>query len=94
MMGDIFDNNSWVKSPAGGGWGYGSRYEFGWTDPRASFGVTQAGHYIRSNYRAFIECTGPERWQVFIRGEYVATAEAWDEAKALAALLLNVKEQE
>ena len=92
-MSDILDDNSWVRKH-GEGYGYGSRYDFGWSDPRASFGVTPSANYLMSSYRAFIKCTGPQQWPVFIRGEYVATAEDWNEAKALAALLLNVKEHE
>ena len=89
-MSDIHDNNAWTKVLPGH-WGYGSRYLGGWTDPRATFGFTPPSP---KNFQAYINCTGPQHWQVYVHGEHKATAEDWEEAKALSALLVGTKEME
>jgi hypothetical protein len=63
----------------------------GWSDPRTSFGSSRPSPL---HFQAYINCTGPQHWQVYVHGEHNATAEDWEEAKALAALLVGTKEME
>lgn len=90
-MSDIHDNNAWTKVLPGH-WGYGSRNLGGWTDPRMAFNF--GPHPLPDHFQAYINCTGPQHWQVYVHGEHKATAEDWEEAKALAALLVGTKEME
>lgn len=91
-MNDIHDNNAWTKVLPGH-WGYGSRYSgsVGWSDYRGGFGFSRPAPEA---FQAYIYCTGPQHWQVYVHGEHNATAEDWEEAKALAALLVGTKEME
>ena len=90
MTKDIHDNHSWFKM-GNACWGYGSRYTFGYSDPRAAFGFHTDG---LSNVLAAISCVGPSAWVIYIHGEHRAQVESWDEAKSIAAVLLNSKEME
>lgn len=87
---NIHDDNYWFKM-GNACWGFGSRYQFGWTDPRSTFGL----HPGRlSDVLAAISCVGPDAWVIYIHGEHRAQVESWDEAKSIAAVLLNSKEME
>lgn len=89
-MSDIHDNNAWTKVLPGH-WGYGSRLGMGWSDYRGAFASPTPSP---SHFQAYICCTGPQHWQVYIHGIHNATAEDWEEAKALSALLVGTKEME
>lgn len=91
-MSDIHDNNSWT-TVLPGHWGYGYRYGSpSWSDYRKAFATRTPPS--PKNFQAYINCTGPQHWQVYVHGEHKATAEDWEEAKALAALLVGTKEME
>lgn len=90
MTADIHDDNAWFKMGKAC-WGFGSRYTFGYTDPQAMFGF----HTDRlSDVLAAISCVGQNAWVIYIHGEHRAQVESWDEAKSIAAVLLNSKEME
>ena len=87
---NIHDDNAWTKRGIGC-WGFGSRYHFGYSDYRAMSGL----HPGRlSDVLAAISCVGPDAWVIYIHGEHRAQVESWDEAKSIAAVLLNSKEME
>ncbi len=87
---NIHDDNAWTKIGIGC-WGFGSRYHFGYSDYRAMSGL----HPGRlSDVLAAIACVGPDAWVIYIHGEHRAQVESWDEAKSIAAVLLNSKEME
>lgn len=88
-MSDIHDDNYWFKM-GNACWGFGSRYHFGYSDPR-SFGRLPGSV---SGVLAAISCVGPDAWVIYIHGEHRAQVESWDEAKSIAAVLLNSKEME
>lgn len=90
MKPDIHDDLSWVKIN-NACWGFGSRYQAGWTDPRGGFGFRPPSVH---DVLAAISCTGLDSWVIYIRGEHRAQVESWDEAKSIAAVLLNSKEME
>lgn len=69
---------------------YGNRFQFGWTDPRTTFGFSASD--VAKGGSAAIRCIGPDQWVVYIYGEDKAIAESWTEAKELAALLLGVED--
>ena len=89
MKPDIHDDNAWVKI-GDACWGFGSRYSYGYSDHRASFGLYPSYR----NSAAAISCVGQNAWVIYIHGEHRAQVESWDEAKSIAAVLLNSKEME
>lgn len=90
-MSDIHDDNAWTKIGVGS-WGFGSRYSVSWSDPRVTFS-TRPYPDVR-DVAAAISCVGPDAWVIYIKGEHRAQVESWNEAKSVAALLLNAKETE
>jgi hypothetical protein len=83
MKPDIHDDLSWGKI-SNACWGFGARR----VDPRLpSFSGVH-------DVLAAISCVGQNAWVIYIHGEHRAQVESWDEAKSIAAVLLNSKEME
>ncbi len=87
---NIHDDNAWTKIGIGC-WGFGSRYHFGYSDSRA-LSELHPGRF--SDVLSAIACVVPDAWVIYIHGEHRAQVESWDEAKSIAAVLLNSKEME
>lgn len=92
MQGPMNDH-AWVKVEPGT-FVYNSRFIAGWSDYRGAGGAFwNSPDRIKQNQMC-IKCIAPGLWPVYVRGAYIGDTESWDEAKALATLIYNVKETE
>lgn len=86
---DVNNDHAW-QIVCRGQWGYGSRYGAVRSSLLPHYDIDSSA--VRQAFAAYIKCTGPNTWVLYIRGAVAGELESWEEAKGLAAVLLGAQE--